>query len=493
MTTACHRIADNGLVTLRIDTTRALRSHHSHVELVKAIIAAPKSTQETQAVEWKIGIDLTDRGWRAKLAKGVLGFANRDPDVAVRWFEGCAYFVAGASPGELSGTAVFDSAKVEDMLAPYLGKGPAGPEWSSSYIEVDGKSVLVVTVEPPRWGSRIWTLLKEYASEKGEPLRAGDIFVRQHASTERASPADIDMLTRRATATGTRLGGLSIVLKANTAAVPIDIRDVTVAAWLDGEREALKLHPDPPKQPPNVLNNVTLSAAKRKALTVEDILGAANFAGKFTMPDPRTREKYQAELDGYLTKAGQSLPGVLIRSAVRREWGRIDLSLRNDTFDNYHKVEVELYIQTQGVAAFFESREVPGYRLPARPVPFGKGGRSMFDSIGAFRMPSYLNNAVVPSVSANRGSIDNSASSRIRLPHVDVRPKRLAELDTFYLVVHPDLAGTTISASWTATATDASGDMEGAIDIPVMPRLPTTAELLSDTKDDDGDFDFDDE
>ncbi len=480
-------------MTLRIDTTRALRSHHSHVELVEAIVAAPQSTQETQAVEWKSEIDLTDRGWRARLAKGVLGFANRDPEVAARWFEGCAYFVAGASPGEVTGTAVFDSAKVEDMLAPYLGKGPAGPEWSSSYVEVDDKQVLIVTVEPPRWGSRIWTLLKEYTPANSEqPMRAGTIFVRHQASTDTASPADVDMLARRSAATGTRLGGLSLVLNANAAAVPIDIREVTTTAWLDAERDALKLPPEPSKEPAKVIN-VSLDPTKRKVLTREDILRTADFAGKFALPDPRTREKYQAELDAYLTKAGTSLPGVLIRSAFRREWGRIDLSVRNDTPDNFHKVEVELYIQTPGVAAFFDSGEVPGYRPPTRPIPFGKAGRSMLDSLAGFRMPNYLTNAVVPNVSMRRGSIDNSSPSRITLPHVDVRPKRLVELDRFYLVVHPDLAGTSITASWTATATDASGDMEGTIDIPVISRVPTTAELLSDASDDDGDFDFDDE
>jgi len=34
---------DNQRVTLRIDTSRALRSHHNHVELVKSVVAAPPS------------------------------------------------------------------------------------------------------------------------------------------------------------------------------------------------------------------------------------------------------------------------------------------------------------------------------------------------------------------------------------------------------------------------------------------------------------------
>jgi hypothetical protein len=48
-------------VTLRIDATRALRSHHRHVELVETVVAAPESTQETYAVEWKTEVYLADR------------------------------------------------------------------------------------------------------------------------------------------------------------------------------------------------------------------------------------------------------------------------------------------------------------------------------------------------------------------------------------------------------------------------------------------------
>jgi len=55
-------------------------------------------------------------------------------------------------------------------------------------------------------------------------------------------------------------------------------------------------------------------------------------------------------------------------------------------------------------------------------------------------------------------------------------------------LVPPELAGKTITASWTATATDASGDMEGTIEIPVSTRIPITDELMHDVENDDGRF-----
>jgi hypothetical protein len=491
-------------VTLRLDTSRALRTHHSQVELVKAIVGAPESTQETQAVEWKSEVNLREKVWRARLAKGILGFANRDPAIVTQWFEGCAYLVIGACPGKLVGTTVLDAAKVEDALAPYIGRGPAGPEWSSSYVDVDGKSVLILTVEPPRMGSGIWTFKKEVTTDGEPPIREGAIFVRHQASTEQASSADINMLTRRAAAAGMRLGGLTLVLAPNSAAVPIDIREETLASWLDTEREELRLPPEPPRE--SELSKLSVvgvgkvvDPAKRKLLTREEILAAAaadigsGLGAKYMLPDPRSRAKYQAELDSYLTKAGKALPGVLIRSALRREMGRIDLSVRNDTLDNFHAVEVELFIAPPGVLAFFDSGQVSGFRLPTRPVAWGEDRWNPMGGIGAIRLPSYPRSPFVPNISIPRGRIDNSNSSRITLHPVDVRPKRSAELDEFYLLVRPEYAEKTVMAAWTATATDASGSMDGVLEIPVTPRLPTTEELLSDADDDDGDYGDDDD
>ena len=134
--------------------------------------------------------------------------------------------------------------------------------------------------------------------------------------------------------------------------------------------------------------------------------------------------------------------------------------------------------------AYFDSFEVPGYRLPTRPVGFGKlKRRSVLDRyVSGLRLPTSYVPSFLPNVGINRGEIDNGGSSRIRLPHVDVRPKRGAGLDVFYLVVPPDLAGETITAEWTATATDASGDMSGTVDIPVAARVPTFDELMRDAE-----------
>jgi hypothetical protein len=70
--------------------------------------------------------------------------------------------------------------------------GAEGPGWAAQYVNRDGASVLVVSVEPPHSGDRIFTLRKEFAR-----YRAGTVFVRRQGSTVQAGPDDIRALEDR--------------------------------------------------------------------------------------------------------------------------------------------------------------------------------------------------------------------------------------------------------------------------------------------------------
>jgi hypothetical protein len=87
---------------LQVDTSRTARSHADKVALIDTLVAAPVGEPETDRVEWKSHVDLTDAEWKFKCAKAILGFGNRDPAAARNHAEGCAYFIAGAEPGKLS-------------------------------------------------------------------------------------------------------------------------------------------------------------------------------------------------------------------------------------------------------------------------------------------------------------------------------------------------------------------------------------------------------
>ena len=132
---------------------------------------------------------------RATIAKAVLGFANRSPDVAGRVADGCGYMVVSVEPGTVSGVEALDSAKLEAGVVVYTGHGP---QWRADYVEVSKHTLLIVTVEPPRWVDPIHVLRKAFLPDdkNGKSMRSAAIYARHAASTE-ASPADMDVLDAR--------------------------------------------------------------------------------------------------------------------------------------------------------------------------------------------------------------------------------------------------------------------------------------------------------
>ena len=68
----------------------------------------------------------------------------------------------------------------EQGIATYIG-GAEGPDWGPSYEDVDGKTVLVITVEPPRWGDPVFTFRRGF-----DAYRDGDIFIRRAGKTDHA-------------------------------------------------------------------------------------------------------------------------------------------------------------------------------------------------------------------------------------------------------------------------------------------------------------------
>ncbi len=172
-----------------IDTPNALRMPHELARLVTAIMAASPN-DETDWLEWKSGMDLGQRETQVTIARHILGMANRRVADAQRQAGGCGYVVIGVEPGSVSGVTEVDPADLDQAVQVYLGSG--GPSWGAAYVHSAGRSVLVITVEPPAAGDRIRTLQREF-----QPYLAGAIFVRRQGRTVPALPGDIQALEDR--------------------------------------------------------------------------------------------------------------------------------------------------------------------------------------------------------------------------------------------------------------------------------------------------------
>jgi hypothetical protein len=491
-------------VTLSVEMSTPARSLARYRELVLAVYSAPASEQETNSIEWKGEVDLAEKRWQAQMGRQVLGMANRDAETAGKVLGGCGYILLGVSPGDLPGTPVHDTAKIESWISPYVGPPPNAPEWAPTYVEVQGKHVLVLTIEPPQQGDPAWPCRKDYSPGQpkpgGEPklaLREGAVYVRHKASTREATAADIEVLSRRAAGARRRIGGVSLLLAPTSRPIPLDLGPDAVAAWAKREREALT-PPPPPRAadhepttikvsdlPPDSPLRRTAQILAGMSGTVEAAMKANAFtAGSFGWePDRRTPEDYAKEVDAYIAKASKALPMILLNGAHARGLGRIAFLVRNSTDDPIHGLQIEVRIPAKGVMALY-AEEIPTKALPARPVMLGKGGRNVLNQLGrvnlaGFATPRYdLMTPAMRSLS-RRVRINNSNSVLLTFDPLDLYPQETAELEEIWLVANSSLAGTTLVAEWSARSRDASGVQRDTLEIEVESTVPATEELLA--------------
>jgi len=138
-----------GAMAVQIDTSRALRLPDELAALVSAVLGA-LPVDELDWIEWKSGLDLSTKSAQGTVARHILGMANRQPDAAASYMQGCGYFVVGAEPGNASGVVPVDPAQLSQGIVAYAGSD--GPAWSRHYPRDGSVTVLVVVVEPPQSG-----------------------------------------------------------------------------------------------------------------------------------------------------------------------------------------------------------------------------------------------------------------------------------------------------------------------------------------------------
>jgi hypothetical protein len=474
-------------VTLNLDTTLPIRSLPRQRELVVAIRDAPASTQETNWLEWKSAVDLSDKQWQAEMSRQILGMANRDPDVAARAAGGCGFVVVGVSPGSLVGTRVFDSANIDAWLTPYVGTAPDAPQWAPAYVEVDGSPVLILTVEPPRLGDRAWPCRKSYTPDTRTGIdpkvtvRDGAVFVRHEANTREASGADQDMLARRAAGGQRRIAGISLIVALSCRAAALDVSDEAIAAWTDRERRATTPPPPEPPRPPAsgqpTAARTPMELTKQIAEQMADLQRVLATTG-FVVPDDRTPEAYQKEVNAYIERGAKVLRPAAIRRACARKLGKTDFSVRNDTDNPIHGLQVEVIIAGEGIVALADE-DVPDIEMPKRPRMLGTPIHRTFDPLAGIRLPNYgISSDALRSV--RRGvRIDYEHSARLTFDAVDLYPEDEEDLDSVFLLVHPTYAGQSLAGKWMARAKDIRGVVRDSIEIAVDPKVWTIDELLT--------------
>ena len=215
-----------------IPVDRALRTAAARRDLVRAVVEGSRADVEMDWIEWKSSLNLTDRSSIFEIARQILGFANRDPERAARVLEGCAYLLVGVERQRLVGVLPVDSAEIEKKVNQYVGFD--GPAWDFSYEQLDGLTVLVITVEPPRFGDPVHVLRREFGSHK-----SGAVFVRRFGRTDLADADAMRMLSQRAQRQATRIA-VALEIVGNVPTIPaVDDRPEGVRRLASSKRERI--------------------------------------------------------------------------------------------------------------------------------------------------------------------------------------------------------------------------------------------------------------
>lgn len=145
---------------------------------------------ERHYLELKGVVDLTQKAGRHKVAKFILGAANRDAVKAEKYFDGRALMVLGVGAATPPGVGAFEMQHLEADVAALAGVD--GPVWDLHRIPLgDGRDILVIIVDPPT--GRIWPTLKD-----GAGLFDGDVYVRVDGASRKAKGGERELMLRRA-------------------------------------------------------------------------------------------------------------------------------------------------------------------------------------------------------------------------------------------------------------------------------------------------------
>lgn len=496
---------------LSIDTGRAIRLPSELNQLVDAVLRAGDH-DETDWIEWKSRRDLLRAEDVGDIARHVLAFSNRDPDRAHGTAEGYGYLVVGAQPGEVHGVEPIDPAALEAKLRPYLG-GADGPGWWHHYVETAGKTVLVISVAPPKWGDPIRLLRKPLGS-----YLKGTVFVRRNGATEIADDTEMDMLQRRIQRGRERINASVIWSSRSPTIPPIDLSEDVVGEWIEAERgtfpqavvensEGKETSSEDASQGPARSGRKLILSSGGKGPTINDLIGlerrkeagealseeeerllnethaqlretmkpftealskSFGFLGQRT--EDRTPEAYEEEIGHYLQDCERRLPAVLVRSLVASSRAALRLVLVNNPDVNLPSVEVEALVEGPVMALSGHEEELDE-DLPRRPRHWGTPRPHPLLSTFGSRPRVWIPPAtrLMPEV-----TIDNTASARVIFRPLDLRPEARVELPVVHLVVAKELAGETLTLQWKATSTGASGVASGTLTLPIAssPLVP---------------------
>ncbi len=410
-----------------------------------AAVAEHGDLAERHYLELKSVLDLSTKKDKEKIAKFILGAANRMPDVAATAFQGYAVMIIGVSQGQIAGIPPVEMMEIAKVVQQYV--GAAGPHWDVLWVPIDGSTnqVLLVLVDPPAVGQGPFP-----CRASGDSLTNGRIYIRADGATREANADEFDLLLKRGAALPKVEVDFAVEVLGELSTVVFD-NSRTVEEYLDAIR-ARMLAALPPKVPPT-LQGLKGTAAESLAGAYSSLMGnAASFASALQIPEDRTEEEYLASISQWEDDVREAW-GAAKTKIASSQLPPIVVKITNRTTTFFHDVEVQLHLEGRVYAYDYTEPEwvrTPGdLELPRPPRIWGPRERmsSLNYSHLAGMLPSTPHAYVPPSVRfKNGGSVDLSFDIG------ELRPLGTyeSEEEEFVLVVDDDVPS--IHGTWQLTA-----------------------------------------
>lgn len=400
---------------------------------------------ERHYLELKSTLDLSTKKDKEKIAKFILGAANRMPEIAASAFGGYAVMLVGVEKGASPGIVPVEMMEISKIVQHYV--GAAGPHWDIVWVPTGSSTnqVLMVLVDPPRAGQGPFP-----CRANGESLTNGRIYVRADGETREATADEVELLVQRAHAEPSVEVRIDVEVLGEVATYNLD-DESTIEAYIDRIRRrllsALPSKPDPEGSFAALVSGQSDAMAK---------LMKTSRLAEMSMSEPENRtepqylgliEAWEAKTRAVWSSAVAAIVGGCFQPALVR------VTNRTTTF--FHDVELKLHLAGSIRAVDYrdpEYIEAPhNLDLPDPPRKWGPRPRDFGIPTyqGALGLPSSLTRAYTPPSISYR----NGGSVTLDLTVGDLRPRGVyvsEEQEIVLVVEDPSMAE--IHGTWEFTA-----------------------------------------
>lgn len=331
-----------------IDLTRAPRGELAAAQLVTAV-GDTGDLAERHYLELKGPPDLATKVNKAKVAKFILGAANRLPDRAAEAFEGYGVMIVGITNQGIEGVPPIEMLALSQVIQPFL--GAAGPHWDVVRVPVEGSTnqVLVILVDPPKVGQPPFI-----CRSNGEGLQNGRIYYRGDGETREANADELDLLMVRGASRPPAPVELDVAVVG--AVVPLIVDERTVDDLVTNARQRLLAALPKPERMQSPATGFAMGSSDGLRVSTEassassrlpaDQISAANPLAAFTSnvePERRSEDEYRAEIDSWEERFRAAWAKAVELFAVHALPAN-EIIVANKTRTFLHAVEVKLHL-----------------------------------------------------------------------------------------------------------------------------------------------------